>query len=196
MTPSRWYDGVEFAWDKRFSHGMQFQAAYTYSQSEDTTSEATAVGPGDSNQLGPDSKFARAKAALPHAAPVHVQRQLSPAVLREPDGPARTGVRRLDDLGRGEADLRHAVHRDDIGRRPRLRWFRGGPAGAAGSLDPWHARQPPGHVAGGAPAFGLPCRDVRRLRRGSRSAQLVLRRWRQERGPGAVEDFPYAVGSR
>jgi hypothetical protein len=63
-----WYDGIELAWDKRLSHGMQFQVAYTYSNSEDTTSEATAVGPGDSNQLGPDSKYARAKARFhtPH----------------------------------------------------------------------------------------------------------------------------------
>src|SRR5690606_10021572 len=45
-----WYDGIEFAWDKRFSNGLQFQTAYTFSNSEDTTSEATFVGAGDSNQ--------------------------------------------------------------------------------------------------------------------------------------------------
>ena len=63
-----WYDGLEFSWDKRLSHGMQFQMAYTYSNSEDTTSEATAVGAGDSNQLGPNAAYARAKSRFhtPH----------------------------------------------------------------------------------------------------------------------------------
>jgi len=35
--------------------GFSFTANYTYSLSEDTTSEATFVGAGDSNQLGPTS---------------------------------------------------------------------------------------------------------------------------------------------
>ena len=63
-----WYDGVEFAWDKRFSHGLQFQVAYTFSNSEDTTSEATFVGAGDSNQQGPNDAYARAKSRFhtPH----------------------------------------------------------------------------------------------------------------------------------
>lgn len=63
-----WYDGIEFAWDKRFSNGLQFQTAYTFSNSEDTTSEATFVGAGDSNQNGPDSKYSRAKSRFhtPH----------------------------------------------------------------------------------------------------------------------------------
>jgi len=63
-----WYDGIEVSWDKRFSDGLQFQAAYTYSNSEDTTSEATFVGAGDSNQQGPNAKYARAKARFhtPH----------------------------------------------------------------------------------------------------------------------------------
>jgi hypothetical protein len=63
-----WYHGVEFSWNKRLSHGLQFQAAYTYSKSEDTTSEATFVGAGDSNQQGPNSKYARARARFdtPH----------------------------------------------------------------------------------------------------------------------------------
>ncbi|CAN5882295.1 hypothetical protein BH24ACI5_BH24ACI5_02080 [soil metagenome] len=63
-----WYDGIEFSWDKRFTGGLQFQAAYTYSNSEDTTSEATFVGAGDSNQLGPNSRYGRAKSRFhtPH----------------------------------------------------------------------------------------------------------------------------------
>jgi hypothetical protein len=42
--------------------------AYTYSNSEDTTSEATFVGAGDTNQTGPNSRYARAKARFhtPH----------------------------------------------------------------------------------------------------------------------------------
>ena len=63
-----WYDGVEFTWDKRFTQGVQFQVAYTFSNSEDTNSEATAVGAGDSNQQGPNSDYARARARFhtPH----------------------------------------------------------------------------------------------------------------------------------
>ena len=63
-----WYDGVEFAWDKRFSDGLQFQVSYTFSNSEDTNSEATFVGAGDSNQNGPNSAYARAKSRFhtPH----------------------------------------------------------------------------------------------------------------------------------
>jgi hypothetical protein len=63
-----WYDGIELAWDKRFSHGVQFQVAYTYSNSEDTNSEATFVGAGDTNQNGPNSAYARAKSRFhtPH----------------------------------------------------------------------------------------------------------------------------------
>jgi hypothetical protein len=54
-----WYDGIEFEWVKRMSHGLQFQAAYTFSKSMDTTSEATYVGTGDSNQQGPNSQYAK-----------------------------------------------------------------------------------------------------------------------------------------
>jgi hypothetical protein len=63
-----WYDGVEFSWDKRFSQGLQFQVSYTFSNSEDTNSEATFVGAGDSNQLGPNAKYSRAKSRFhtPH----------------------------------------------------------------------------------------------------------------------------------
>jgi hypothetical protein len=54
-----WYDGLEIEWDKRFSKGLQFQAAYTFSKSVDTTSEATFVGAGDTNQNGPNARFAK-----------------------------------------------------------------------------------------------------------------------------------------
>jgi outer membrane receptor protein involved in Fe transport len=54
-----WYDGIEFEWAKRLTKGLQFQAAYTFSKSVDTTSEATFVGTGDTNQNGPNSRFAK-----------------------------------------------------------------------------------------------------------------------------------------
>jgi hypothetical protein len=54
-----WYDGLQIEWAKRASHGFSFTTNYTYSLSEDTTSEATFVGAGDSNQLGPDKKYAK-----------------------------------------------------------------------------------------------------------------------------------------
>jgi outer membrane receptor protein involved in Fe transport len=54
-----WYDGLEIEWDKRLSRGLQFQAAYTFSKSTDTTSEATFVGAGDTNQNGPNRQFAK-----------------------------------------------------------------------------------------------------------------------------------------
>lgn len=54
-----WYDGVQIEWVKRLQAGLQFTMSYTRSRSEDTTSEATFVGAGDSNQLGPNASFAR-----------------------------------------------------------------------------------------------------------------------------------------
>ncbi|HYT75053.1 MAG TPA: carboxypeptidase regulatory-like domain-containing protein, partial [Vicinamibacterales bacterium] len=63
-----WYEGIELEWVKRVTHGLQFQAAYTFSRSTDTTSEATFVGAGDSNQNGPDKKFAKGRSRFdtPH----------------------------------------------------------------------------------------------------------------------------------
>lgn len=63
-----WYDGLQVEWIRRLSAGLWFQTSYTYSVSEDTTSEVTAVGAGDSNQLGPDIRFSRGYARFhtPH----------------------------------------------------------------------------------------------------------------------------------
>jgi hypothetical protein len=63
-----WYKGVEVTWDKRFSHGAQFLAAYTWSRSEDTVSEATFVGAGDTNQPGNRIQYARGRSRFdtPH----------------------------------------------------------------------------------------------------------------------------------
>ncbi|MBE3133919.1 MAG: hypothetical protein IMZ55_10610, partial [Acidobacteria bacterium] len=54
-----WYDGLQIEWAKRFSKGFSFTATYTRSNSEDTTSEATYVGTGDTNALGPDKEYAK-----------------------------------------------------------------------------------------------------------------------------------------
>jgi outer membrane receptor protein involved in Fe transport len=54
-----WYRGLEIEWKKLLARGLQFQVAYTFSKSEDTTSEATFVGTGDSNQNGPNKQFAK-----------------------------------------------------------------------------------------------------------------------------------------
>jgi hypothetical protein len=54
-----WYDGLQIEFTKRLSNGLNFQAAYTFSKSEDTTSEATTIGAGDSNQTGNNLKASR-----------------------------------------------------------------------------------------------------------------------------------------
>ena len=51
-----WYDGLQLEWAKRYSRGVSFTVNYTRSVTKDTTSEATFVGAGDSNALGPDKK--------------------------------------------------------------------------------------------------------------------------------------------
>jgi len=55
-----YYNGLQVEWNKRLSHNVNFQAAYTWSKSIDTTSEATFVGSGDSNQNGNDARASRA----------------------------------------------------------------------------------------------------------------------------------------
>ena len=55
-----YYHGLQVEWIKRLSYNLTFQAAYTFSKAIDTTSEATFVGAGDSNQTGNDVRAARA----------------------------------------------------------------------------------------------------------------------------------------
>jgi hypothetical protein len=55
-----YYHGLQLEWIKRLSRNLNFQAAYTWSKSIDTTSEATFVGAGDSNQNGNNAREARA----------------------------------------------------------------------------------------------------------------------------------------
>ena len=54
-----YYHGMQIEWTKRLSRNLNFQAAYTWSKAIDTTSEATAVGAGDSNQNGNDARVGR-----------------------------------------------------------------------------------------------------------------------------------------
>lgn len=54
-----YYHGLQVEWIKRLSRGLSFNVAYTFSKAIDTTSEATAVGTGDSNFNGPDTREAR-----------------------------------------------------------------------------------------------------------------------------------------
>jgi outer membrane receptor protein involved in Fe transport len=62
ITPTAWsyYHGLQVEWNKRPSRGLFVQASYTWSKALDTNSEATFVGAGDSNNLGPDTRAARA----------------------------------------------------------------------------------------------------------------------------------------
>lgn len=61
VSNSSWsyYHGLQVEWTKRLSSNLNFQAAYTFSKSIDTTSEATFVGAGDSNQNGNNARVAR-----------------------------------------------------------------------------------------------------------------------------------------
>ena len=54
-----YYHGMQLEWVKRLSSNLNFQAAYTWSKAIDTTSEATFVGTGDSNQNGNSARNAR-----------------------------------------------------------------------------------------------------------------------------------------
>jgi hypothetical protein len=54
-----YYNAMQIELTKRFSHNLNFQAAYTWSKAIDTTSEATFVGAGDSNINGPSAKRSR-----------------------------------------------------------------------------------------------------------------------------------------
>jgi outer membrane receptor protein involved in Fe transport len=54
-----YYHGLQVEWTKRLSRNLNFFAAYTYSRSIDTTSEATFVGAGDTNQTGNNTRTAR-----------------------------------------------------------------------------------------------------------------------------------------
>ena len=61
VSNSAWsyYNALQVEWTKRPSRNISFQAAYTFSKALDTTSEATAVGAGDTNQNGNDARSSR-----------------------------------------------------------------------------------------------------------------------------------------
>lgn len=54
-----YYHGMQIEFTKRLSNGLNFQANYTVSKSIDTTSEATFVGTGDTNQTGNGTRTSR-----------------------------------------------------------------------------------------------------------------------------------------
>src|SRR5687768_12628425 len=54
-----YYHAMQLEWVKRLSSNLNFQATYTWSKAIDTTSEATFVGAGDSNQNGNDARSSR-----------------------------------------------------------------------------------------------------------------------------------------
>ncbi len=54
-----YYHGLQAEWNKELSKNLTFQMTYTWSKSIDTTSEATAVGAGDTNQTGNRTRDAR-----------------------------------------------------------------------------------------------------------------------------------------
>jgi hypothetical protein len=55
-----YYHAMQLDWTKRLSSNLNFQAAYTWSKAIDTTSEATFVGAGDTNQNGNNTRDSRA----------------------------------------------------------------------------------------------------------------------------------------
>ncbi|MEO7659619.1 MAG: hypothetical protein ABIV48_08390, partial [Pyrinomonadaceae bacterium] len=55
-----YYSGLQMELIKQLSNGLNFSAAYTWSKSIDTNSDATFLGAGDSNQNGNDAKVSRA----------------------------------------------------------------------------------------------------------------------------------------
>ena len=61
VSNSSWsyYHGLQIELQKKLSDGLTFQGSYTWSKSIDTTSEATGLGAGDSNQNGNLSRLSR-----------------------------------------------------------------------------------------------------------------------------------------
>ncbi len=55
-----YYSGLQIEWKKRLSQRLSMSAAYTWSKSIDTNSEATFVGAGDTNSNGPNARASRA----------------------------------------------------------------------------------------------------------------------------------------
>ena len=156
-----WYDGLEIEWDKRLSKGLQFQAAYTFSKSTDTTSEATFVGAGDTNQNGPNKQFAKGLSRFHTPHRFTLQRQLADAVLRGTHRPGRSGPRRLAVVGGHAPRVRNTVQRRRHlpGPRRRFRWLqRIEPSGDPRSVGHRRARHRPRHGDADPAALGIPQR--------------------------------------
>ena len=80
VSNSSWsyYHGLQIEWKKKYSRGLTSQTSYTWSKSIDTTSEATFVGAGDTNQTGNSSRDARGYSRFhtPHRLTVFTTYQL------------------------------------------------------------------------------------------------------------------------
>ncbi len=76
-----YYNAMQLEWTKRLSRNLNFQAAYTWSKAIDTTSEATCVGTGDSNQNGNNARAGSRSFTLPYAASIYDVWHLPPSVL-------------------------------------------------------------------------------------------------------------------
>ncbi len=123
-----WYDGLQIEWAKRLSHGLTFTTSYTRSTATDTTSEATFVGAGDSNQQGPNAAYAKGYSRFhtPHRFTFNGS-YLLPFWQNRPDltGTLLGGwqVSAVDPAG-----VRHALHAEPGRARSGLRRLRRGAA--------------------------------------------------------------------
>ena len=128
---------MQIEWTKRLQQGPAVHDELHAQQvATDTTSEATFVGAGDSNQLGPNARYAQGLLAVPHAAPVHASTAATCC---------RSGATGATCSGRslggwqvsGVIKLASGTPFTvtQTGRRPELRRVRRGPAGPARSVD-------------------------------------------------------------
>ena len=184
-----WYDGIQIEWVKRLGDGLQITTSYTRSRSLDTTSEATFVGAGDSNQQGPNAAYAKGYSRFhtPHRFSFN-STYLLPFMRDRRDllgyvlgGWQVSGVVRLT------SGTPFTVIAD--GPRPGLRRVCRRPAGPAGSVDPGPEDQRSRHVAGPAADQRLPAVCRRRLAGLGRRPQHVLRRRSADDGLGPVQEL-------
>ena len=138
-----WYDGVEFAWDKRFSHGAAVpgrvylqQLAKTRRRRRRSSVRETATSRDRTTPTRARSRGSTLRIDSPSTAATGFR---SSRIER---GLPRAGARRLDGVGRRQAHLRHAVHRDRDRRRSRVRRVRGGAPRAARSVSTRRPRRP------------------------------------------------------
>ena len=81
-----WYDGVEFTWDKRFSHGAAVPGRLHLQQFGRHDLRGDIRRRRRQQPAGTEHRLLAREVAVPHSASIHAQRQLPASVLR---GPAR-----------------------------------------------------------------------------------------------------------